>query len=140
MPIPTLEWWQKESGKKTKDRKNPLILDIDILLQEYHQKDKTNVQKQKLLILTLYYCTEWLVTESEKNTDFKRPHLTILIRQIEDELRSKAMMQATQERIGGKPSKKLEGDPIEVLHPRDARQQYGLKAHVTCSPKSAGIP
>src|ERR1035441_407853 len=60
MPVPTVAWWQKKTSATLSDRKNPLITDIDILLTEYHSAQKTDVQKQKILVLILYYCMTWL--------------------------------------------------------------------------------
>ena len=66
MPIPDVKWWKSHTSKALRERNNPIILDIDILLSEFHKAGKTDVQKQKILILMLYYCTEWLVTKGEK--------------------------------------------------------------------------
>ncbi|MEW5980288.1 MAG: hypothetical protein AB1898_31230 [Acidobacteriota bacterium] len=137
MPIPDLKWWRGHTSKVLSDRKNPLILDIDILLAEYHKQGKTDIQKQKILILMLYYCTEWLVSKGEKETSWRRPHVQKLVSEIESELRTPAMLQATQDRIAGKKGKKLEEDPIEVLQPRDARNKFGLRTDVTSTRRSA---
>ena len=137
MPIPDLKWWKSHTSKALQERKNPLVLDIDILLGEYHKTGKTDVQKQKILILMLYYCTEWLVTKGEKESSWRRPHVQKLVDEIEIELRTPAMLKATQDRIGGKKGKQMEEDSIEVLQPRDARQKFGLKTEVTGTRRSA---
>jgi hypothetical protein len=120
----TLQSWRTDTSRFMSDRKNELILDIDILLGEYHTPGKTDVQKQKLLILMLYYCTEWLVSKGEKANSWRRPYVQLLVDDIETELRSPSMMQATAQRIGG-PGVQLKEDPIEVLQPRNGAK-FGL--------------
>jgi hypothetical protein len=125
MPIPSVAKWQKKTSSCLHSRKNPLILDIDILLAEYHDINKTDAQKQKILILMLYICTEWLVNKSWNN--WRRPYVKDLIDEIEAELRTSSMLKATQDRLTGDGKGiKLHEDPIELLQPKDRSTKFGL--------------
>jgi hypothetical protein len=128
MPIPTTAWWRKKTSSVYADRKNPLITDIDILLTEYHSTAKTDVQKQKILVLILFYCTTWLVTKGEKKGSWRRKYVQELEDQVEAELRSTEMLNAAGQRVGGTAGVHLKEDPIELLQPRDARGKFGLQA------------
>jgi hypothetical protein len=142
MPIPTVVQWKQQTSRGGKDRDNPLILDIDVLLGHYWTPGKTDVQKQKILILILYYCTEWLCTKGEKPKSFRRPHIVQLEAAVEAELRSPAMIAATDTRLGvGGQGKTLHENANEVLQPRDtAAAKYGLQAKVsTARLRAAGI-
>ncbi len=118
MPIPTVAKWQKDTSSVLHARNNSLILDIDTLLGEYHANGKTDVQKQKILILMLYICTEWLVIK--KGSNWRRTYVKDLIGNIEAELRTQAMTQATQDRLSGRPGISMKENPIELLQPKDA--------------------
>ena len=124
MPIPSVAQWQKKTSSCLRDRNNPLILDIDTLLGAYHTTGKTDVQKQKILILMLYICTEWLVTKSKGN--WRRPYVRTLVTNIETELRSAEMQQATQDRLTGRPGLELKENKLELLQPRDLSTKLGL--------------
>ena len=135
MPIPTVAQWQKKTSSALRARNNPLIRDIDTLLGEYHAIGKTDVQKQKILILMLYICTEWLVNKS--STNWRRPYVKDLIQNIEAELRTQAMTQATQDRVGRK-GLTLKEDPIELLQPRDISAKLLLSGASQFQRLSAG--
>ncbi len=124
MPIPKVAQWRNDTSRIFGTRNNPLILDIDILLREYETDGKTDVQKQKILILMLYICTEWLVNKSKSN--WRRPYVKQLIAAIETELRTQTMTQATQVRLEKRPGVTMKSDPIELLQPRDISGKLGL--------------
>src|SRR5262249_35753649 len=87
---------------------DPLILGIDILLGAYHAPNNRDTQKQKILILIIYYCAEWLMEEGEKGDSSRRPHVQALVGAVEGELRSPAMKAAIDSRLGvASPGKTL---------------------------------
>ena len=139
MPVPTLAWWQRKTSATFSDRKNPLITDIDILLAEYHVTSKTDVQKQKILILILYYCTTWLVEKGTKNSSWRRKYVLELQTSVEEELRSVSMVNTAGQRVSGADGVHLKEDPIELLQPRDARAKFGLTAPITYDRLSANV-
>lgn len=138
MPMPTVRQWRSATSRFLMDRKNPLILDIDNLLAAYHQVGKTDVQKHKLLILMLYYCTQWLVSKEGKRKSWRRRHVDALLTEVENELRTPAMTQAGQNRVDAKGAVKLKENRIEMFQPRDVRQKLGLTADVSMTRLSAG--
>jgi len=128
MAIFSVAKWQSKTCRFLNARDNPLVLDIDTLLTAYHFTGKSDVQKQKILILMLYICTQWLVTKSKNN--WRRPYVSDLIGQIEIELRTPEMLQTTQDRIGiGDIT--LKEDPIELLQPKGRSIKYGLTGGTT---------
>jgi hypothetical protein len=137
MPVPTLAWWQRKTTGHIADRNNPLITDIDILLTEYHAAGKTDVQKQKILILILFYCTTWLVTKGEKKGSWRRKYVQELEVQVEAELRHPTMQSAGAQRVTGTGGVHLKEDPIELLQPKNAGTKFGLKAGLNFDRMSA---
>ena len=125
MPVPTVAWWQKKTSATLSDRKNPLITDIDILLTEYHSAQKTDVQKQKILVLILYYCMTWLVHKGDKSSSWRSKYVQQLRTEVETELRTPSMIQAVNQRVTGKGGLSLKEDKIELLQPRDASAKFG---------------
>lgn len=123
MAIPTLAYWQRKTSSVLHSRNNPLITDIDTLLTAFRSNGKSDTQKQKILILMLYICTEWLVTKSKNN--WRRRYVSDLIGEIETELRTPAMVNAVQSRVGA-ADLTMKENPIEMLQPKDRSTKYGL--------------
>ncbi|MBI1356615.1 MAG: hypothetical protein GC160_19930 [Acidobacteria bacterium] len=139
MPVPTVTWWRKKTTGHIADRKNPLITDVDILLMEYHASGKTDIQRQKILILILYYCTTWLVAKGEKKGSWRRKYVLDLQTEVENELRTPTMINAGGQRIAGNGGVYMKEDPIEILQPRDANAKHNLRAGLNFGRHSANV-
>jgi len=140
MPLMTEVQWQQKTGRVLKDRTNPLITDVDILLREYHKVGNTDVQKLKLLTLIRRYCREWLSEKDEKEGSFRRKYVDRLLSQTTDELNGAPIQQAMlQMKAGnGKPGKQMEEHLIERLQPRaSAKEKWGLSADLKLSRAAA---
>ena len=148
MPLMSLVEWQRKTTKVGKDRKNPLITDIDILLGEYHKVGKTDVQKLKLVILIRRYCREWLsdpgkVKKAQKKSSFRQQYVQGLLDETTNEINGPAMAQGMQQMKDGKQTgqpitKNMEEHSIELLQPRaTAKGKWQLKANIQLSRSSA---
>lgn len=109
---------------------------MDALLLAYHRPGSTDIQKQKLLVLILYYCTTWLVRKRNKTKSWRRKHVQYLLGEVEAELRTETMKQATLDRLsaGGKDEGgtvrgplSMQVSPIEMLQPKDANEKWNLR-------------
>lgn len=123
MALPTVAKWQNQTSRFLHSRDNPLIGDIDTLLTAYHSGGKSDIQLQKILVLMLYICTEWLV--NKKSNNWRRPYVGKLVNAIEAELRTPAMMNAVADRVGAS-GLTMKEDPIELLQPKDLSAKYQL--------------
>ncbi len=142
MPLMAADKWIQRTSKAFKDRKNPLITDIDILLVEYHKPNKTDQQKLKILILIRRYCREWLSEKGDKEKCFRREYVGELRDQTAQELQGAAMQKAMQQlKAGGnraKQGKQMEEHRVEMLQPRaTAKAKYGLSSEIKLSRASA---
>ncbi len=143
MPLMSVAVWQQKTSKVGKDRTNPLITDIDILLDEYHKAGKTDVQKLKLVILIRRYCREWLSEKDEKETSFRKKYVDRLFTETSDELAEPQVQQAIQQMLAGKQTpglKQMVEHPVELLQPRaTAKEKWNLNADINLSRVSAPI-
>ncbi len=140
MPLMTVQKWQQHTSRAFNDRKNPLITDIDILLGEYYNVGKTDVQKLKLVILIRRYCREWLSDKTDKESSFRREYVDKLLGQTTDELNGAGMQQAMQQMKAGKRTqgKQMEEHLIELLQPRaSAKEKWSLSADIKLSRAAA---
>jgi len=66
----TVEQWQRKTSRVLRDRDNPLVTDIDILLAAFHTANKTDLQKLKSVIPIRRYCRDWLADKADKRSRF----------------------------------------------------------------------
>ncbi len=141
----TLAKWKKNTAKFGKDRKNPLITDIDLLLTAFHQNGAAATSKVKYAILIRHYCNEWVFTKQQKKGSFRRSTVQKLLADTGNYLQSAEGIKGTIDRYqgvrqsGARGGKKMIEDPIEVLQPRAPRPgKVALTAGLAFPRRSAG--
>jgi len=139
----TVDQWQRKTSRVLRDRKNPLVTDIDILLGAFHEANKTDLQKLKIVVLIRRYCRDWLAEKADKRSCFRRPHVQELLDQTTAVMNWGPMQAAmTQRRAGGSqamPGRQMQENIVETLQPRpQAKQKFGLAATLPMNRSSAG--
>lgn len=128
--------WIKKTTRLGVSRTNPLITDLDVLLDHYEQSPDIG-RKLKFLILIRYFCRLYLATKT--GWTFRKKYVQDLLDAATDELSTQAMQTAMNDRFRGVrkgnqlPGKGLEDSlgeyMLEAMQPR-TKASYGLTSNI----------